>query len=115
MTIASVLGITAYLGLFGPGFQVFSVYLSLVASFTIAIIIGVLTKGKYYIARKNLHFSDQPELGEVQLSAVFVRLIMKLKDMAQCPYNDGPICSLCCGLDNHCHDMCKTQDQLFPD
>ena len=27
--------------------------------------------------------------------------------MAVCPFYDGPICSLCCSLDAHCHDTCK--------
>ena len=113
MTIASVLGITAYLGLFGPVFQVFSVYLSLFASFTIAILIGVLTKGRYYIARENLHFSDEPDIGDV-IKCCICEIDYEANDMAQCPYNEGPICSLCCGLDNHCHDVCKKQNHLLP-
>lgn len=113
MTIASVLGITAYLGLFGPGVQVFSVYLSLAAAFTIAIIIGVATKGKYYIARKNRFFSNQPDIGE-KIMCCICEIDYEANDMAQCPYNDGPICSLCCGLDNHCHDICKKHQHLPP-
>jgi len=27
--------------------------------------------------------------------------------MAHCPFYRGPICSLCCGLELHCHDHCK--------
>jgi signal transduction histidine kinase len=29
--------------------------------------------------------------------------------MAHCPFYQGAICSLCCGLDNHCHDSCKVE------
>jgi signal transduction histidine kinase len=28
--------------------------------------------------------------------------------MAHCPFYQGAICSLCCGLENHCHDSCKS-------
>ena len=30
--------------------------------------------------------------------------------MAYCPFYEGPICSLCCSLDAHCHDICKHPD-----
>ena len=34
-------------------------------------------------------------------------------DMVVCPFHQGPLCSVCCGAEAHCHDVCKQPDQLI--
>ena len=51
MGLASVLSITAYLGLMGPMAQAFSALIALVTAFVTAPLIAWYTNGKYYLAR----------------------------------------------------------------
>jgi len=105
MAIASLLSLTAFAGVLGPVAEAYSAALSLGAAFVAAITIGVLTKGKYYIARED----NLPERadGEKSVQCVICNYSYETPDMAYCPFYEGPICSLCCSLDAHCHDVCK--------
>ena len=60
MAIASVVAITAFEGGFGEVAEAYAAGLSLITAFASAIAIGVLTKGRYYIARKDV-FSKEIE------------------------------------------------------
>ncbi len=112
MAIASLVGITAFEGGFGLVAEAYAAGLSLITAFVGAITIGVLTKGRYYIARKD-GFSKRIEGGAtVTCSICFYRY--ERADMAHCPFHDGPICSLCCSLDAHCHDVCKHAPKSEP-
>src|SRR5688572_14207222 len=51
MTLASVLSITAHLGLFGPTAQAFSALVALGTAMVAAPLIAWATRGRYYIAR----------------------------------------------------------------
>ncbi|MGI9505445.1 MAG: ATP-binding protein, partial [Geminicoccaceae bacterium] len=66
---------------------------------------GIATRGRYYIARRDT-FSRQHASSETVPCAICT-YAYESRDMAYCPFYDGPICSLCCSLDAHCHDMCK--------
>jgi len=105
MLIASLISISAYAGLLGQGCHAFSAFIALATSFVSAITIGFATKGKYYIARADTHFRGEPQPALVQ--CCICERHYEPPDMAHCPFYQGAICSLCCGLENHCHDSCK--------
>ncbi len=105
MAIASVVAIAAFEGAFGDVAEAYAAGLSLVTAFVGAIAIGVLTKGRYYIAREDA-FSKRIE-GLATIACSICSYSYEPEDMAHCPFHDGPICSLCCSLDAHCHDACK--------
>ncbi|GBF26246.1 globin-coupled histidine kinase [bacterium MnTg02] len=105
MLIASTISVTAFSGVFGEVAQAYSAIISLVTAFTAAIAIGMATKGKYYIAREDT-FADRVR-GQETIGCGVCDYNYEPQDMAYCPYYEGPICSLCCSLDAHCHDICK--------
>ena len=105
MVIASVVAITAFEGGFGAVAEAYAAGLSLITAFVGAIAIGVLTKGRYYIARED-DFSKRIE-GRATVTCSICAYDYEPPDMAHCPFYEGPICSLCCSLDAHCHDACK--------
>jgi signal transduction histidine kinase/purine-cytosine permease-like protein len=107
MAIGSVLSIAAFAGAFGPLAEAYSTVISLVAAFAAAILLGVMTKGRYYIAR-----SDTLAEATDNLRCVICNYQYEPRDMAGCPFYEGPICSLCCSLDAHCHDVCKRPGEL---
>lgn len=129
MALASLLSISAHLGLFGPLAQAFSAVIAMAVAFFSAPLIAWATRGKYYIARQS-HPVPEPvavpmhgpvpgmrasdgvaELGRHQRLAVQRCVICEREyeapDMAQCPAYRGAICSLCCTLDARCGDLCK--------
>ena len=108
MLIASVLAISAFTGLLGEVAQVYSAFLSLATAFICAILIGLLTRGRYYIARSAAQKSSPSGV----LRCCICEQDYEPDDMAQCPFYDGCICSLCCSLDNHCHDVCKAPARI---
>ena len=69
--------------------------------------IAAFTRGKYYIARENVHFPSTKAEGIVD--CCICEHQYEPQDMAFCPVYDGAICSLCCTLDARCHDACKTK------
>jgi len=108
MAIASAVSIAAWLGIFGSVAQAYSAALSLGAAFILAIAIGFATKGRYYVARPDRLRKPAQAGGTLQCS--ICAYAYEPDDMAHCPFYDGPICSLCCSLDAHCHDVCKRSD-----
>jgi len=90
----------------GPAAQAFSVFIALIVAFILSPIVAVITKGKYYIARKDEHFNENSGItGLTQCS--ICEFEYEREDMAYCPVYDVSICSLCCSLDADCHDSCK--------
>ncbi len=106
MLIASLLSIAAYIGLLGETCRAFSAFIALGTAFAGAIAIAYATGGKYYLARPDTRFREAPRSTLVEC-CICERRYEPL-DMAHCPFYQGPICSLCCGLEQHCHDACKT-------
>ena len=120
MALASLLSVTAHLGLFGPMAQAFSALIALVTAFVSAPLIAWATKGRYYIARRNEVPADAAG-GEGQYQplqryrlkrCVICERDYEGPDMAHCPAYQGPICSLCCTLDARCGDLCKPHASL---
>ncbi len=103
--IASVIAIVAYAGVFGPTVKALFGFIALAAAFASAIVIAYATRGRYYIARPDEHYRGKP--ATVLVECCICEREYEAPDMAHCPFYKGPICSLCCGLELHCHDFCK--------
>ncbi|MDI1236942.1 MAG: ATP-binding protein [Polaromonas sp.] len=115
MALASLLSVSAHLGLFGPFAQAFSAVIALGTAFVTSPLIAWATKGRYYIARRgeapetDAQGNDQPYALK---RCVICERDYEGPDMAHCPAYQGPICSLCCTLDARCGDLCKPQASL---
>jgi hypothetical protein len=108
MTIATIVSISAFYGLFGPTAKALSAFVALAVAFVTAPLIAWATDGKYYIARK-------PKASWQNLEAIQCCICehsFEPEDMASCPAYAGPICSLCCSLDARCHDLCKPHARI---
>ena len=103
--IASAVAILAYAGAFGVVAQAFFSFIALAVAFVSAIVIAYATGGRYYIARPDQHYRCKP--GHALVECCICEREYEAPDMAHCPFYRGPICSLCCGLELHCHDFCK--------
>ena len=117
MLFASAAGITAHTGVFGEVPQALSSFLTLAVSFVSAPLIAWYTKGKFYIARSPVIFSEGNSYGLVPdqhdaLDCCICELRFEKEDMSYCPAYGGAICSLCCSLDARCHDACKSQSRF---
>jgi len=121
MVVASIVSVIAFFGLLGPFAQAYFTFIALGLAFVLSPIIVALTKGKYYIARKDVHFREalasREDVHSRQEDYNNVRCVIcdyeyEKPDMAFCPVYEGPICSLCCSLDAHCHDACKVLPAL---
>ncbi|MGB3533323.1 MAG: ATP-binding protein [Microcoleaceae cyanobacterium] len=109
MLIASFISIIAFLGIFGVYAQAYAPFIALGLAFILSPIIAWITKGKYYIARTNIHWRDNASLSTINCSICTTDY--ELQDMAYCPVYEGNICSLCCSLDSRCHDRCKQENK----
>jgi signal transduction histidine kinase/CheY-like chemotaxis protein/purine-cytosine permease-like protein len=106
MAIASLLSISAHLGLFGAMAQAFSALIALVAALLCSPLIAWATGGRYYIARQS------PASPQRLQHCCICERAYEGDDMAHCPAYQGPICSLCCSLDARCDDLCKPDARL---
>ncbi|PZO40847.1 MAG: histidine kinase [Pseudanabaena frigida] len=109
MVIASIISITAFVGVFGAYAQAYAPFLALGIAFVLSPIIAIATKGKYYIARENVYRSQKVDPQSL-IACSICEQEYEPADTAYCPVYDGAICSLCCSLDARCHDACKTSD-----
>lgn len=111
MALASLLSVTAHLGMYGETAQAFSAVIAMGTAFITAPLLAWVTKGRYYIARS-------PDLADASYKRYSTRQCVICErpyegpDMAHCPAYGGPICSLCCTLDARCGDMCKPHASL---
>ena len=103
MTIATIVSIAAFYGLFGPTMKALAAFVALTVAFVTAPVIAWLTDGKYYIARKPKRSWANIE----SIQCCICEHSFEPEDMTSCPAYAGPICSLCCSLDARCHDLCK--------
>lgn len=103
--IAAATAILAYVGMLGAMAQAFFGFIALGVSFASAIAIGYATRGRYYIARADRHYRQQAAKSLVE--CCICERVYEAPDMTHCPFYKGPLCSLCCGLELHCHDFCK--------
>lgn len=103
--IAAVVALLAYAGAFGAWGRAFFGFIALGVSFASAIAIAYATRGRWYIARPDLHYRHQPPATLV--TCCICERDYEAPDMVHCPFYAGAVCSLCCGLELHCHDHCK--------
>jgi purine-cytosine permease-like protein len=103
MTIATVVSISAFYGLFGPTAKALSSFVALAVAFAAAPLIAWATDGKYYIARKPKKSWQNVD----SIKCCICEHHFEPEDTTSCPAYAGPICSLCCSLDARCHDLCK--------
>jgi signal transduction histidine kinase/ActR/RegA family two-component response regulator len=108
MTIATVVSISAFYGLFGPTAKALAPFVALIVAFVTAPLIAFATDGKYYIARKPKRSWQNFEA----IQCCICEHTFEPEDMASCPAYAGPICSLCCSLDARCHDLCKPHARI---
>lgn len=108
MVVSSILGIVAYLGVFGDVVHALAHFIALASTFILVPLIAWLTKGRYYIAREPLIFPVK----EQNLECCVCQNDFESEDMAFCPAYEGHICSLCCSLDARCQDVCKTGEKI---
>ena len=108
MISASLLGVIAYLGVFGEILQATAHFFALTVTFILVPFIALITKGKYYIARSPHDFENAVQSVECSVCQNHY----EKEDMAHCPAYQGFICSLCCSLDARCEDSCKTQEKF---
>ncbi len=104
MLLASVIGVAAYLGVFGDVAKALAHFISLVCCFVAAPLIAWWTGGRYYRARSSDDGIDACEVHQ----CVICEHEFERDDMALCSAYGGVICSLCCSLDARCRDSCKT-------
>lgn len=110
MLIASAVSIAAYFQAFGPGGKAFSTFIALGMAFVLSPVLAVLTKGRYYIARRD-SMPDPITVDGMMSTVTHVCLVCdrsyERPDVANCSHHGGTICSLCCSVDSACHDSCK--------
>src|SRR6202012_3149182 len=103
MTIATIVSITAFYGVFGPTAKALSAFVALAVAFITAPAIAYATDGKFYIARKPKRSWQNIE----SIQCCICEHHFEAGGTTSCPAYAGPICSLCCSLDARCHDLCK--------
>lgn len=109
MAFGSLVSIIAFTGVFGHVAQAYCAPLSFVLAFLAATLIGVVTRGRYYLARPPVATFGK-DAGPV-IRCEICDHGYERDDMAYCSFYERPICSLCCSLDAHCHDACKKSNQ----
>ncbi|MFF3427146.1 purine-cytosine permease family protein [Streptomyces sp. NPDC002602] len=109
MVIASTVSILAFFGLFGTYPEAFSTFIAAGLSLVLCPLIAWATKGKYYLARPNGVNGPGIEVPDVTATHIcsVCETAYELPDIADCPVQSGPICSLCCSLDATCGDACR--------
>jgi len=122
MGIASVVSIAAHLGAFGPLAQAFSALIALVTAFVASPLIAWATRGRYYVARRDvpeapIRFFEGGQAADAPpryraLRCTICEREYEGPDLSHCPAYQGPICSLCCSLDARCGDLCKPDARL---
>jgi len=108
MLLASLVGITCYVGAAGEFAQAMSSYLALVTAFITSPVIALLTRGRFYLAREIIPLTPV----SAKHRCVVCDNHFDSEDIAVCPAYNGHICSLCCTLESRCHDQCKPRSRL---
>ncbi|WP_119354653.1 ATP-binding protein [Azohydromonas sediminis] len=119
MALASLLSVTAHLGLYGEVAQAYSAAIALVTAFVASPLIAWATGGHYYLARTpaapdgdTAHGADARLKPAATQRCTICERDYEGEDMAHCPAYGGAICSLCCTLDARCGDLCKPHASL---
>jgi signal transduction histidine kinase/purine-cytosine permease-like protein/CheY-like chemotaxis protein len=103
MAFAVLVGWLAKAGCAGPVAQAFAPFLALLAAFMAVPLLAIVTKGRFYLARK----PRRAWAGIQALQCGVCGNSFEAPDVAFCPAYAAPICSLCCTLESRCRDACK--------
>ncbi|RJE78981.1 ATP-binding protein [Paracoccus sp. JM45] len=95
------IGLLASGGFIGETAAALSAFVSLGTAILFAPLIAIVTKGRFYIARRPAIFAAGTHLCDT------CGYGFEAPDMAMCPFIEGNICSLCCSLEAGCGDRCK--------
>ncbi|MCI0184244.1 purine-cytosine permease family protein [Sulfoacidibacillus ferrooxidans] len=80
-------------------------FVSAVLGLVLPPVIALITRGKTY----HVNSTAQVQPSSASLSTcTHCHDQFEAIDMVYCPFHKGGICSVCCGSEAHCHDMCKT-------
>jgi len=107
--LGTTLALASFVGVFGREAQACSMLIGFLVSFVCAPLMAWLTKGRYYIARRQAPF----EPGAL-VNCGICEKAYESEDMAHCPAYGCDICSLCCTLDARCEDVCKPPHASVP-
>lgn len=105
MALASFVALLCFSGTFGIIAQAYAAPIAFVTALGSAVAIGVATRGRYYLARQPVNL--RAARLDARLCAI-CGVTYEGSDMVHCTFYEQPICSLCCSLDSHCHDVCKS-------
>jgi signal transduction histidine kinase/purine-cytosine permease-like protein len=105
MAFGSLVAVICFTGELGEIAQAYAAPVAFVSSLLSAIAIGVGTRGRTYIARPA---EPVAKAGALEVRCELCGVDYERPDMVRCTFYQRPICSLCCSLDSHCHDVCKS-------
>ena len=106
MLIASLISVSAFVGLFGQTAQAFSAILAMSTAMIVSPLIAWQTGGRYYLSRQPDAVATDGAAGALRQCTICEKRY-ETDDMAYCPAYKEHICSLCCSLDARCDDLCK--------
>jgi len=112
MATATVLSLTAFLGLFGETIAAFSSLIALATALVMAPAIAFATGGRYYLARPLEPSPTSDKAAHTERACTICDHHFDGEDLVHCPFHAGTICSLCCSLDSRCGDVCKPDGQF---
>lgn len=106
MFIATFFGFTSHMGWYGELAKAMGSYIACGLPFITVPLIAYLTKGKYYIVKRNYPIIER------ETECHICENSFEQEDMIYCPAYQKPICSLCCSLDVRCGDKCRPKATL---
>lgn len=116
MAIASAVSVLAFFGLFGRYAEAFSTFIAAGLALVLCPLIAWATQDRYCLARPDP--VNGPEVAVADVTATHTCAVCatayELPDIADCPVQAGPICSLCCSLDAECGDACRKNPAAAP-
>ncbi|MGN8114787.1 ATP-binding protein [Labrys sp. 22185] len=112
MALASIVAVLCFVGSFGSLAEAYAAPIAFFTALTSAVAIGVATGGRYYLARPREEVAARRQ---AIVTCEICGLDYERPDMVHCTFYDRPICSLCCSLDSHCHDVCKSPGGVLED
>jgi len=101
---AAILSIAAFFGLLGQFLSSYSPLIALIVAFVLTPLMGIITKGKYYIKQSNDGIAEPRYLSDGTPVATIYRCVVcdedyERPDVMMSTKHQGVICSLCKTLD----------------
>jgi purine-cytosine permease-like protein len=84
-------------------------FVSLVLAFVAAPVIAALTHGRYYRAPTTAVELDPTGTADGLETCVRCGERFELMELVQCPFLTAPLCSMCCGGERNCGELCKQE------